>query len=107
MARITIEDCLRNVRNRFELVLVSTKRAREIMLTGSEQKVDCDNDKATVIALREIAAGKVTANILDDYSASLVEPEIFIEIPTTENVETTTHENTQNELLIVASENAP
>jgi len=104
MARVTVEDCLKNVKNRFELVLIASKRARELMLTGCEPKVDWDNDKATVVALREIAAGKVTAKILDNYSAEPVAPEIFLEIPPTENDEAATDTNSQDELLIVANE---
>ena len=56
MARVTVEDCLKNVKNRFELVLVASKRARQLM-RGKDPKVDWDNDKPTVVALREIAAG--------------------------------------------------
>lgn len=56
MARVTVEDCLKNVKNRFELVLLASKRARQLM-RGKTPKVDIDHDKATVIALREIAAG--------------------------------------------------
>lgn len=59
MARITVEDCLHNVKNRFELVLVAAKRARKLMRGTTEAKVPWDNDKATVVALREIAAGFV------------------------------------------------
>jgi len=65
MARITVEDCLDNVENRFELVLVATKRARQIAL-GAEPMVTYDKDKPTVIALREIAEGLVTNEILDE-----------------------------------------
>lgn len=65
MARVTVEDCLNNVDNRFQLVLVATKRARQISL-GSEPFVEDENDKPTVIALREIAEGLVTRDILDD-----------------------------------------
>jgi len=65
MARVTVEDCLTNVDNRFQLVLVATKRARQISL-GAEPFVDEENDKPTVIALREIAEGMVTRDILDD-----------------------------------------
>jgi len=54
MARITVEDCLENIDNRFELVLTATKRARQIA-HGAEPLVDEENDKPTVIALREIA----------------------------------------------------
>lgn len=60
MARVTVEDCLENVDNRFELVMLSTKRARQIAVNGAEPLVDEDNDKATVIALREISEGLVT-----------------------------------------------
>lgn len=56
MARVTVEDCLKNVKNRFELVIIAAKRARQLM-HGKEAKVAWDNDKATVVALREIAAG--------------------------------------------------
>ena len=65
MARITVTDCLEHVDNRFELVLVATKRARQLIL-GSEPMVEPENDKPTVIALREIAEGKVTADILNE-----------------------------------------
>lgn len=56
MARVTVEDCLKNVKNRFELVIVAAKRARQLM-HGRDPKVEWDNDKPTVVALREIAAG--------------------------------------------------
>jgi DNA-directed RNA polymerase subunit omega len=65
MARVTVEDCLENVANRFELVLVSSKRARQIA-QGKEPLVEEENDKPTVIALREIAEGLVTADILEE-----------------------------------------
>jgi len=65
MARITVEDCLENVDNRFQLVLVSSKRARQIM-QGAEPFVDRENDKPTVIALREIAEGYVSNAILHE-----------------------------------------
>ena len=64
MARITVEDCLDNVDNRFELVMVSSKRARQIQTGGKDPMVAADNDKPTVIALREIAEGHVNADIL-------------------------------------------
>ena len=65
MARITVEDCLENISNRFELVLTATKRARQIG-HGAEPLVEEENDKPTVIALREIAAGHTTPAILDE-----------------------------------------
>ncbi len=63
MARITIEDCLIRIPNRFELTLAATNRARQIS-AGSQAMVDSDRDKSTVIALREIAAGKVGIEML-------------------------------------------
>lgn len=65
MARVTVEDCLENVANRFELVMVATKRARQIAVRGDQPMVEWENDKPTVVALREIAEGFVTADILD------------------------------------------
>ena len=56
MARVTVEDCLKNVKNRFELVIIAAKRARQLM-RGKQAHVEPDNDKPTVIALREIALG--------------------------------------------------
>lgn len=66
MARITVEDCLENVENRFELVMIASKRARQLQTGGKDPKVPEDNDKPTVIALREIAAGLVDVSILAD-----------------------------------------
>ncbi len=65
MARVTVEDCLENVENRFQLVLVATKRARQLAL-GAEPCVNREHDKPTVIALREIAGGFITNAILDE-----------------------------------------
>ncbi|MCL4162316.1 UNVERIFIED_CONTAM: hypothetical protein GTU68_064540 [Idotea baltica] len=65
MARVTVEDCLSNVDNRFQLVLVATKRARQLSL-GAQAFVEEENDKPTVLALREIAEGHVTRDILDE-----------------------------------------
>lgn len=64
MARVTVEDCLKNVENRFELVMVASKRARQIAVRGAQPMVEWENDKPTVVALREIAEGFVNANIL-------------------------------------------
>lgn len=57
MARVTVEDCLENVENRFALVLLAAKRARQLTRTAVEPNVPWEGDKATVVALREIAAG--------------------------------------------------
>lgn len=64
MARVTVEDCLDHVDNRFELVLLASTRAREILRSGQDPLVPWDNDKATVVALREIAKGLVDKSIL-------------------------------------------
>ncbi len=64
MARVTVEDCLENVDNRFELVMVASKRARQIATGGKDPLVEEESDKPTVIALREIAEGLVTADLL-------------------------------------------
>jgi len=65
MARITVQDCLENVDNRFDLVLTAAQRARQISL-GAEPRVPRENDKPTVIALREIAEGLVGREVLDE-----------------------------------------
>lgn len=66
MARVTVEDCLENVANRFELVMVATKRARQLTIGGKEPRLAWENDKATVVALREIAEGMTSVSILDE-----------------------------------------
>ncbi|EQD60221.1 MAG: DNA-directed RNA polymerase subunit omega [Steroidobacteraceae bacterium] len=63
MARITVEDCLQNVDNLFELVILAAQRARRLA-NGAEPTVPLENDKPTVLALREIAAGNVTLEML-------------------------------------------
>lgn len=79
MARITVEDCLDHVENRFELVLVSSKRARQLSVGGKEPFVGWENDKPTVVALREIEEGHVNASILDekDESEDFIDLEIL------------------------------
>ena len=65
MARITVEDCLGNVENIFELVIVAAKRARRLA-NGAPAHLDWENDKPTVLALREVAAGLVGPEILTE-----------------------------------------
>lgn len=77
MARTTVEDCLDNVDNRFQLVLVASKRAREIAM-GDDPMVSVDNDKPTVLALREIAAGLVGPEILTKTNARQRAEDSFI-----------------------------
>lgn len=72
MARITVEDCLDNIDNIFEMVLVAAKRARRVA-HGADAMVDLENDKPTVIALREIAEGLVTPAILEEIEEPITE----------------------------------
>lgn len=65
MARITVEDCLNHVDNRFELVIVGSKRARQLATGGKDPLVPAENDKPTVIALREIEAGLIDRHMFD------------------------------------------
>jgi DNA-directed RNA polymerase subunit omega len=65
MARVTVEDCLQNVDNLFQLVLLASQRARRLA-NGAEATVAVENDKPTVLALREIAAGNITAEMLQE-----------------------------------------
>lgn len=64
MARITIEDCLHTITNRFELTLAATYRARQLT-AGNTPLVEADRDKPCVVALREIAAGKIGREMLN------------------------------------------
>ena len=83
MARITVEDCVANIDNIFEMVLVAAKRARRIA-HGADPMVELENDKPTVIALREIADGLVTSSILEEIeqpiAEDLLQPEASDEI---------------------------
>ena len=79
MARITVEDCLDNIGNIFEMVLVAAKRARRVA-HGADPMVELENDKPTVIALREIAEGHVTPAILDEIEQPPVEDLLQAEI---------------------------
>jgi DNA-directed RNA polymerase subunit omega len=74
MARITVEDCLDKVENRFELVMVASKRARQIAVGGKDPLVPEDGDKPTVLALREIAEG-----LINREQIMRVEEEVVVE----------------------------
>lgn len=65
MARVTVEDAVEKVGNRFDLVLVASRRARQIATGGKDPLVDIENDKPTVLALREIEAGLITTAVMD------------------------------------------
>jgi DNA-directed RNA polymerase subunit omega len=83
MARITVEDCLHNIENIFEMVLVAAKRARRVA-HGADTMVEVENDKPTVIALREIAEGHVTPAILEEVEVpapeEFMQPEVVDDI---------------------------
>ncbi|WP_017443867.1 DNA-directed RNA polymerase subunit omega [Gayadomonas joobiniege] len=66
MARVTVEDAVDKVGNRFDLILVAARRARQIASEGKEPLVDIDNDKPTVVALREIEEGLMSSAIMDE-----------------------------------------
>ena len=87
MARITVEDCLDYVDNRFELVMVSSKRARQIAVGGKDPMVPEENDKPTVIALREIEEGLVNASILDQTEEDDFEEEVVTGQNVEQNIE--------------------
>ena len=76
MARVTVEDCLDNVDNRFELVMLAAKRARQMAIGGKDPLVEDDSDKATVIALRELAEGLITPEVLARESEIEAEEEL-------------------------------
>ncbi|GLS84967.1 DNA-directed RNA polymerase subunit omega [Paraferrimonas haliotis] len=65
MARVTVEDAVEKIGNRFDLILVASRRARQIAVQGKDPMVEEENDKPTVLALREIEEGLVTAQTLD------------------------------------------
>ena len=86
MARLTVEDCLDNVENRFELVLVASQRARQLAM-GAEPLVPVDNDKPTVLALREIAENLINKAILEapeetpmDNIEAMIEGDLSVEL---------------------------
>ncbi len=111
MARVTVEDCLANVKNRFELVMLASKRARQLMRGSAEPKVAWENDKATVVALREIAMGYTdfsdahhaevipfsaqteTTVTIDLSDMAVTEETVEITLQPTENTETSTPED--------------
>ena len=77
MARVTVEDCLDKVQNRFELVLVAAKRAHQLNSGGFRTTLDVGKDKPTVLALREIEAGLIDASILTEEYA--IEEELNVQ----------------------------
>ena len=80
MARVTVEDCLEHVDNRFELVMLASRRARGLRRYNTEALVAEENDKPTVIALREIAEHKIDREILEQMEAEAAAEERFEEV---------------------------
>lgn len=76
MARVTVEDCVDKMGSRFEIVLAAARRARQL-LSGAEPHLEWENDKPTVMALREISEDRIDASVLDEpedlMAASLAE----------------------------------
>ncbi|MDC2989211.1 DNA-directed RNA polymerase subunit omega [Gammaproteobacteria bacterium] len=75
MARVTVEDCLEQVESRFDLVLKAANRARDLISTSAEPLVEPENDKPTIIALREIAEGLLD----EDYTSPSDTDEVFLD----------------------------
>lgn len=73
MARITVEDCLEHVDNRFDLVMVATKRARQIATQGKDPMIEARDDKPAVIALKEIELGLINSDKLDQVETEVEE----------------------------------
>jgi DNA-directed RNA polymerase subunit omega len=67
MARVTVEDAVEKIGNRFDLILVASRRARQLATGGKEPLVEVENDKPTVIALREIEQGLINSDVMDEY----------------------------------------
>lgn len=87
MARITVEDCLQYVDNRFELVLLGSRRARQLAVMGKDPLVPVDNDKPTVIALREIEEGLIDNAVLNEAEAEEEGFEELLDLNAAENGE--------------------
>ncbi|MDA7788718.1 DNA-directed RNA polymerase subunit omega [Gammaproteobacteria bacterium] len=87
MARITVEDCLQIIPSRFDLIIMASKRARQLATTSRDPLVEWDNDKPTLVALREIEAGLLDKETLD---RTLEEDVLLDEFSTPGNEETHT-----------------
>ena len=76
MARITVEDCLKKIPNRYEMVKLAAKRVKQLAIDGREPTIDPEDDKPTVIALREIADATVTLENIDSFNFDAFEEEL-------------------------------
>lgn len=74
MARVTVQDCLARIPNPFDLTMVAAKRARQLT-RGAEAKLPWDGHKSTVLALKEIAQGQVTADVLLEVDLPVIKPD--------------------------------
>ena len=104
MARITVEDCLARIPNRFELTLLAAKRARYLLLSGEEPMVPWENDKSTVVALRETASGLVTAQTIADQENIKVESAFLSPDEMLAQVAASMAEMAEEETLVVLEE---
>ena len=86
MARVTVEDAVDKIGNRFDLVLVAARRARQIATEGKDPMVDVQNDKPTVTALREIEEGLVTAATLEQAERQAQEQQEHAEFASVANI---------------------
>ena len=86
MARITVEDCLKQIPNRYEMVKLAAKRVKQLAVDGREPTVDPEDDKPTVIALREIAAGLVTFDNIDSFNFDALEEELSEQLISAEDL---------------------
>ena len=85
MARVTVEDCVDKIPNRFEVVLLASHRARMIA-TGGSMMVECDNDKFPVVALREIAETAITAEELREEAIAHQQTHVEVDEPVEDNM---------------------
>jgi DNA-directed RNA polymerase subunit omega len=97
MARITVEDCLQHVKNRFELVLFAAKRARQLMRGSVDPTVPWENDKATVVALREIATGHTDFSDAHEASSAQHQPQAAVSAPIMMDEQDSEDEHTNQE----------
>ncbi|MBR51094.1 MAG: DNA-directed RNA polymerase subunit omega [Gammaproteobacteria bacterium] len=88
MARITVEDCLQKIPSRFDLILMASKRARQLATTSREPFVEWDNDKPTLVALREIEEGLLDKETLDEMLEQDILNEGFAASPRNQENET-------------------
>lgn len=105
MARITVEDCLENVNNRFELVVLAARRARQLMRGSVDPTVPWENDKATVVALREIANGHTNFSDAHEVDALVTMTTTTIETSPTTTINTPETPETDNNSIGSSEEN--